>query len=47
MSHSVPKAAAGALANLVEEPTSECVIPWSLDPKVVPAVARATAEAWV
>ena len=40
-------AAAGALANLVEEPTSECVIPWSLDPKVVPAVARATAEAWV
>ena len=39
-------AAAEALASLVEEPTLECVIPWTLDPRVVPAVAQATAQAW-
>ena len=40
-------AAADALAELVEEPTPGNIIPWSLDPRVVPAVAKATAEAWV
>ncbi|MFQ6029833.1 MAG: NADP-dependent malic enzyme [Dehalococcoidia bacterium] len=39
-------AAAEALAGLVAEPTSENIIPWSLDPKVVPAVAHAVAQAW-
>jgi malate dehydrogenase (oxaloacetate-decarboxylating) len=39
-------AAAEALAGLVETPTPECIIPWSLDPKVVPAVSRAVAGAW-
>jgi malate dehydrogenase (oxaloacetate-decarboxylating) len=39
-------AAARALAALVEEPTAECVIPWSLDRRVCQAVAHATAEAW-
>ena len=39
-------AAAQALAGLIEEPTTECVIPWSLDRKVSPAVAHATASAW-
>ena len=39
-------AAAVALAALVVEPTSECVIPWSLDKEVAQAVAKATAEAW-
>jgi malate dehydrogenase (oxaloacetate-decarboxylating) len=38
--------AAEALAGLVAEPTAECVIPWSLDEKVVPAVAHAVARAW-
>lgn len=39
-------AAAQALAGLVAEPTRECVIPWSLDKLVVPAVSRAVAQAW-
>ena len=39
-------AAAQALAALIEEPTKECVIPWSLDRNVSPAVAQATASAW-
>ncbi|MEC9309673.1 MAG: NADP-dependent malic enzyme [Chloroflexota bacterium] len=38
-------AAARALAGLIPEPTAECIIPWSLDPIVVPAVAKAVAEA--
>ena len=38
-------AAARALAGLIPEPTAECIIPWSLDPIVVPAVANAVAEA--
>ena len=41
------KLAAGqALAALIPEPTSEKVIPWSLDRAVPQAVARATADAW-
>ena len=39
-------AAAEALAGLVAEPTAEHIIPWSLDPVVVPAVAQAVARAW-
>ena len=39
-------AAAEALAGLVVEPTPEHIIPWSLDPEVVPAVAHAVARAW-
>ena len=39
-------AAAEALAGLVEEPTADRIIPWSLDAAVVPAVAHATARAW-
>ena len=39
-------AAAEALAWLVAEPTPECIIPWSLDRAVAPAVAGAAAEAW-
>ena len=39
-------AAAGALAGLVSEPTAENIIPWSLDPAVVPAVSHAVARAW-
>jgi len=39
-------AAAEALAGLIEEPTAERVIPWTLDPAVVPAVAQAVAQAW-
>jgi len=39
-------AAAKALAALITEPTTERVIPWSLDPTVSPAVAQATASAW-
>ena len=38
--------AAEALASLVTEPTAERIIPWSLDPVVVPAVSRAVAEKW-
>ncbi len=37
---------AEALAGLVAEPTSERIIPWSLDRDVVPAVAHAVARAW-
>ena len=36
--------AAEALAGLVSEPTTERIIPWSLDPVVVPAVSKAVAE---
>ena len=39
-------AAAEALAGLVAEPTPGHIIPWSLDPAVVPAVAHAVAHAW-
>ena len=39
-------AAAEALAGLVAEPTPGHIIPWSLDPEVVPAVAHAVARAW-
>ena len=39
-------AAAEALASLVAEPTRECIIPWSLDRTVAPAVAAAAADAW-
>ena len=39
-------AAAEALSGLVIEPTAECIIPWSLDKAVVPAVSRAVANAW-
>ena len=39
-------AAAEALAGLVAEPTAENIIPWSLDPDVVPAVSHAVARAW-
>ncbi len=39
-------AAAEALAGLVVEPTPEQIIPWSLDPAVVPAVSHAVARAW-
>ena len=39
-------AAAEALAGLIEEPTTERVIPWTLDPAVVPAVAQAVGRAW-
>ncbi len=39
-------AAAEALAGLVEEPTTERVIPWTLDPSVGPAVAHAVGRAW-
>ena len=38
-------AAAQALAALVPEPTPDHIIPWSLDPSVVPAVAQAVAQA--
>ncbi len=38
--------AAEALAGLVVEPTPGNIIPWSLDPEVVPAVAHAVARAW-
>ena len=39
-------AAAEALAGLVAEPTAANIIPWSLDPAVVPAVSHAVARAW-
>ena len=39
-------AASRAIAGLVEEPTPDRIIPWSLDRVVVPAVAEATREAW-
>jgi malate dehydrogenase (oxaloacetate-decarboxylating) len=39
-------AAAEALAGLITEPTSECVLPWSLDRGVSRAVSQATAAAW-
>ena len=38
-------AAAQALAALVPDPTPDHIIPWSLDPAVVPAVAQAVAQA--
>lgn len=37
-------AAAYAIAELVEEPHSECIIPSPFDPRVVPAVAQAVSE---
>ena len=38
-------AGAAALAALIPNPTPECIIPWSLDPVVVPAVAKAVSAA--
>ena len=38
-------AGAEALAALIPNPTPECIIPWSLDPVVVPAVAKAVSAA--
>ena len=38
-------AGAEALAALIPNPTPECIIPWSLDPGVVPAVAKAVSAA--
>ncbi len=40
-------AGAEALAGLVAEPTAECIIPWSLDRAVVPAVSHAVSQAWL
>ncbi|NLM41105.1 MAG: NAD-dependent malic enzyme [Firmicutes bacterium] len=37
-------AAANAIANLVENPTRECIIPSPFDPRVAPAVADAVAQ---
>lgn len=39
-------AAAFAIAGLIPEPTPDEVLPYTLDPRVVPAVSRAVAEAW-
>ena len=39
-------AAAHALAALIETPTTDHILPYTLDPAVVPAVAKATREAW-
>ena len=38
-------AGAEALAAVIPNPTPECIIPWSLDPVVVPAVAKAVSAA--
>ena len=38
-------AGAEALAALIPNPTPECIIPWALDPVVVPAVAKAVSAA--
>ncbi len=46
ITNSMKVAAAEALAGLIEEPTAERVIPWTLDPAVVPAVAPAVGRAW-
>ena len=46
ITNSMKLAAAEALAGLIEEPTAERVIPWTLDPAVVPAVAQAVGRAW-
>ena len=46
ITNSMKVAAAEALAGLVQEPTTERVIPWTLDPAVVPAVAPAVGRAW-
>ena len=43
---SMKLSAAKALAALITEPTSECVLPYSLDRKVSQAVSQATAAAW-
>lgn len=41
------KVAAGhAIAALVDEPTPEEIIPYPLNPAVVPAVSKAVADAW-
>ena len=40
-------AAAQALAGLVKKPEAGTIIPWSLDRAVVPAVAKATGDAWM
>ena len=39
-------AGAEALAALIPNPTPECIIPWSLDPLEVPAVAKAVSAAY-
>ena len=46
ITNSMKVAAAEALAGLIQEPTAERVIPWTLDPAVVPAVAPAVGRAW-
>ena len=46
ITNSMKVAAAEALAGLIQEPTAERVIPWTLDPAVVPAVATAVGRAW-
>ena len=46
ITNSMKVAAAEALAGLVQEPTTERVIPWTLDPAVVPAVAPAVGRSW-
>ena len=46
ITNSMKVAAAEALAGLIQEPTAERVIPWTLDPAVVPAVAAAVGRAW-
>ena len=43
---SMKLSAAKALAALITEPTSECVLPYSLDRNVSQAVSQATAAAW-
>ena len=40
-------AAAVALAGLIATPTKDRIIPWALDKSVVPAVAKATYDAWM
>lgn len=46
ISEEMKLAAAQALAALVENPTKDQIIPDPFDPRVVPAVAEAVAEAW-
>ena len=47
ITHNMKVAASEALAALVEHPTADRILPETLDPAVVPAVSRATHDAWV
>ena len=47
ITHDMKVAASEALAALVEHPTADRILPDTLDPAVVPAVSRATHDAWV